>query len=234
VHPNFASLLLAGALAITNQVVSPPAPPIPLPGPSGWARTVDHPYYPLRPGTVLAYTTIEGSRAGTDTVTVLRETRTIMGITATVVRDRSYQGGLLVEDSVDWFAQDAAGNVWCLGEDTREYRAGRVTSTAGSWEAGKSLAQPGIVMWAVPRVGVDYRQEFRRGVAEDMARVLAVTARTTVGAVTYEPCVHTEEWSPLERGTRERKFYARGVGLVRMQSALGPREEMTLVRVVTP
>ena len=193
---------------------------------------MDHPFFPLHPGTVLVYTTRAGADAGTDTFTVLRETKPILGAAATVVRDRTYEHGALAEDTDDWYAQDVAGNVWYLGEATKAYRAGRVVSTSGSWEAGRDGAVAGIVMWAAPRPGPAYRQEFRRGVAEDMARVLDVGARTTAAGTTYDGCVLTEEWSPLERGVRERKFYARGVGMVHMRTAEGPSEEMTLTKAI--
>jgi sugar lactone lactonase YvrE len=39
-----------------------------------------------------------------------------MGIKTVVVRDRGFTNGELSEDTLDWFAQDAAGNVWYFGE----------------------------------------------------------------------------------------------------------------------
>jgi hypothetical protein len=226
--------LLAFATGAAKPKPAPtlPSPPIALPGPSGWASAVDHPFFPLRPGTVLVYTTRAGKHTGVDTVAVLRETKTIMGIRATVVRDRTYESGALAEDSFDWYAQDSTGNVWYLGEDTRAYRAGKVVSTPGSWEAGKDGAKPGIMMWANPRPGPRYRQEFRRGVAEDQGRVLGVGARTAAADSLYDGCLLIEEWSPLEPGVKEHKFYARGVGLVRMQTTLGPLEAMVLVKAI--
>jgi len=38
------------------------------------------------------------------------------------------EDGQLVEDTYDWYAQDAPGNLWYLGEDTKEYENGNVTS----------------------------------------------------------------------------------------------------------
>ena len=45
-------------------------------------------------------------------------------------------GGGFVEVTKDWYAQDKDGNVWYLGEDTKEYENGKVSSTKGSWEHG--------------------------------------------------------------------------------------------------
>jgi len=232
-------LALVIAATVAGSAAAAPAPslatpPIPLPGPLGWAKAVDHPYFPLHPGTRLMYKTRAGAHTGTDTVTVLHMTKTVMGITATIVRDRTYENGKLAEDSSDWYAQDAAGNVWYLGEDTKEYREGKVVSTAGSWEAGKAGAQPGIMMWADPRPGRPYRQEFCYGIAEDVARVTNAGAWTIVAGTTYSPCVEIVNWSPLEPGVKEQKLYARGVGMVRMKVAEGANEEMELVRVVAP
>ena len=84
-------------------------------------------------------------------VVVTDETREVMGITATVVRDTVTADGELVEDTFDWFAQDTEGNVWYLGEETKEYEGGEVVSTAGSWEAGVDGALPGSSCGPNPR-----------------------------------------------------------------------------------
>ena len=46
------------------------------------------------------------------------------------------------------------GNVWYLGEDTKEYKDGQVSSTKGSWEHGVDGAYAGIIMPAKPRPGL--------------------------------------------------------------------------------
>jgi hypothetical protein len=202
--------------------------------PAGFTTVVDNPYFPLVPGTVMVYETREGRTSGTDTIVVTRETKGILGVAALVVRDRAYQGGKLVEESFDWYAQDRKGNVWYLGEDTKEYRDGKVVSTAGSWEAGRDSARGGIIMPAVPEVGMEYRQEYRPGVAEDMARVLSLNARALVLGDSATACLETEDWSPLERGVRERKVYAPGYGLVEERTVAGGDEGMRLVKLVRP
>lgn len=60
----------------------------------------------------------------------------------------------LVEDTFDWYAQDTAGNIWYLGEDTKEYENGEVKTTAGSWEAGVDGTQPDVIVPADPRPGL--------------------------------------------------------------------------------
>ncbi len=226
------TLILLIVLATPAPAAVPPAPPIALPAVDQWARAVRNPRFPLAPGTVYAYADSAGGE--TDTMTVLRDTQDIMGVPATVVSDRTYRRGRLVEDTRDYYAQDKAGNVWYLGEDTRAIKDGRTTSTEGTWRWGVEGALPGIVMWADAKPGEPYRQEYRKGHAEDMARVVETGVTVVVPAGRYVGCVATEEWSPLEPGARERKVYAPGVGLVEQRTLAGGREHMVLVSWTQP
>ena len=177
--------------------------------PANFVTTVDNPYFPLKVGTIWTY------GGGEDIeVRVTSDTKLILGVAATVVRDRVFVNGALEEDTFDWFAQDRQGNVWYFGEKTAEYRDGKVISTKGSWTAGVDGAQPGIVMLAQPQVGDAYRQEYYKGEAEDMAEVTAVTGKLTVREGAYSDILVTEEWTPLEPAVRERKTYGRDVGLI--------------------
>jgi hypothetical protein len=180
------------------------------------------------------YQTRAGKTTEVDTVSVTRGTRTVLGVTAVVVRDRTYRGGKLVEESFDWYAQDRKGNVWSLGEDTKDLRDGLVVSAAGSWEAGRDSACAGIVMPAIPEIGMEYRQAYRRGVVEDLAEVLNLDAKVLVMNDTFTACVETEEWSALQRGAREQKVYAPGLGLVSRRTVTGLGEWTKLVKVIAP
>lgn len=185
--------------------------------PANFVEGVDNPYFPLVPGTVYRF---EGTGEAADevnVVTVTRQTRTIAGVKATVVHDQVFNGkGRVKEDTYDWFAQDRAGNVWYLGEATREYRAG-LSSTRGSWEAGKDGARAGIVMWADPsqHMNQSYRQEYRKGVAEDIGKVESTNEAVSVRSGSFTGCLKTLDTTPLEPKVREHKFYCKGVGLVR-------------------
>jgi hypothetical protein len=185
----------------------------------------------MKPGTTLHY---RGKRDGVPTehtFTVTRQTKTVMGVRTAVIKDVVTQNQSLVEKTTDWYAQDAAGNIWYFGEDTAEYQNGVVTTTAGTWEAGVDKAQPGIVMPAAPRVGDSYRQEFRPGVAMDEAKILSVDATAHVPAGTYHHLVVTFDKNPLDPSKKERKYYARGVGFVRAVLHGGGHTETTeLVR----
>ena len=93
-------------------------------------------------------------------VIVTNRTKTIMGIDAVVVHDVVRKGEEVTEDTFDWYAQDADGNLWYLGEDTKEYENGKLKTTEGSWEAGADGALAGIVVPAHPRPGLTYREEY--------------------------------------------------------------------------
>jgi len=204
------------------------------------SATVDNPYFPLIPGTtyVLEGDTEEGRER--NEVSVSHDTREILGVLCAVVVDRVYLDGELVEETFDWYAQDMDGNVWYMGEDSREYEGGEVVSTAGSWEAGRDVAglgtaaQPGIIMKGAPRVGDSYRQEYYEGEAEDMALVVAADETVTLADGTiYEHCLETREWSPLEPDVVEHKYYAPGVGVV-LEALEDGSERMELVSVPSP
>jgi hypothetical protein len=200
--------------------------------PADFVSQVDNPFFPLTPGASWLY---EGDEHVE--VTVLPDTKLILGVPVTVVQDQVFVDGVLEEDTLDWFAQDRDGNVWYFGEKTAELdKQGKVTSRAGSWEAGVDGAQPGIVMLAVPQVGDEYRQEYLAGEAEDLAAVTALTGSITVGAGSWSggDVLVTEEWTPLEPDTRERKTYARGAGLVKTQTILGGNDVTTLTKLDQP
>ena len=201
--------------------------------PQDFSTRIDNLFFPLVPNTTYVYVGTKDGSAARDEFQVTRRTKVIMGVTCREVRDRGFVGGVLAEDTLDWFAQDNHGNVWYFGEDTKEFDAnGNVISTEGSWQAGVNGAQPGIVMEADPRVGDTYQQEFSAGIAEDMATVLALNKTVNVPFGSFKGCLETEEFTPLEPGAIEHKFYARGVGFVQSVALKGGRERLELVTIL--
>jgi hypothetical protein len=190
---------------------------------TSFVRHVTNPWFPLAPGTRYVYGGVKDGKRSRDVVTVTGATRTIEGVVCTAVSDRLYLRGRLEERTTDWYAQDTRGNVWYFGEDTAELGAsGRVTSTEGTWLAGRHGARAGIYMPAHPRVGERGRQEYYKGHAEDHFRVVGVFGRNAV---------LTEEWTPLEPGVLDHKLYVRGVGTVFEQTERGGDERNELVSV---
>ena len=176
--------------------------------PSEFTTKVDNEYFPMEPGTTFLYE--GGTEHGEMSVT--HDTKKVMGVECVVVDDRAWESDKLIEKTYDWFAQDKEGNVWYFGEDTKEYDNGEVVSTKGSWEAGVDGAKPGIIMPADPKVGHSYHQEYYPGEAMDMARVLSFDASVTVPYGSFDHVLETREWTPLQPGFSEKKYYVRGVG----------------------
>jgi hypothetical protein len=198
--------------------------------PAEFTSEIDNPWLPLRVGARWVYreTDGEGGEQRVE-VTVLDQTRQVMGVEARVVHDVVREDGELVEDTYDWYAQDADGNVWYFGEDTKEFEDGKLSTTAGSWEAGVDGAQPGVLVPAHPQVGQTYRQEYYAGEAEDAAAVLSLDEKVEVPFGRYEGVLMTKDFTPIEPHVLEHKFYARGVGLVLALAISGGSDREELV-----
>jgi hypothetical protein len=194
---------------------------------------IDNPYWTLPASTTFVYYTMpkvgdEGCEI--NYVWVKDQTVTIAGVETREVQDWVYVdedcdgvADFLSENTLDWYAQDNFDNVWYLGEYTEEYLCTPhtdpgCTSTEGTWTAGVDDAEPGIVMLAEPTPGDFYQQEYLEDEAEDVAKVLRVNARVVLTFDNplalvqeeqdeHEDCVKTKEWSPLEIGVVEHKYY---------------------------
>jgi hypothetical protein len=202
--------------------------------PASFTADIDNRYWPMKPGTRWTYRELdEEGKQQTVVTTVTSGTKRIAnGITVRVVRDTVRQEGRVVEDTFDWYAQDKDGNVWYFGEDTRELDArGRVKTTEGSWEAGQHGAQPGIVMTAHPEVGDSYREEYRKGVAEDRGRIIRVGETRTTPTDSYHDVVVVAERTRLEPKIVEHKEYAPGIGLITENVIKGGDEKSHLARI---
>lgn len=189
-----------------------------------------NPLFPLVPGTTYNYRAVDAEGTETITFEVTHQTRKILGVTCTVVHDAVHLDGSLIEDTDDWFAQDRDGNVWYFGESTAEYEDGLIISVDGAWEAGVAGAKPGIIMFAKPKVGKTYRQELFLGEAEDAAEILALDKTVTVPAGTFGNCLKTRDFTPIDPGSFDYKFYAPGIGAVlEVNPKTGKRTELISV-----
>jgi hypothetical protein len=169
-------------------------------------------YFNLTPGYRLYYK--DGNT--TDTLTVLNETKQIDGVETRVVEDREMKNGALVELTRDYYAIDPATNdVYYFGEDVDVYKNGKVVSHEGSWLSGLKGAKFGLMMPGNPKPGQRFYQEQAPGVGMDRAEILSVNEKVTTPAGTFDRCVHVVETSPIEKGLKDHKWYAPGVGQVR-------------------
>jgi hypothetical protein len=234
-RPGVAPLVAFAAALLLSACSRPPAeapePYAPSINPAEFTSKVDNPYFTLTPGKRMVYEARTGEGLERTEVIVTDETRTVMGVETVVVWDRVWLDGELVEETRDWYAQDTAGNVWYFGEDTAEYEGGKVVSHAGAWEAGIDGAQPGIIMQAQPAAGDSYRQEYYAGEAEDMADVVALGETVTVPAGTFTGCLKTLDYTPLEPGIQEHKYYCPGAAGVVLEAGLQSGDRVELVEM---
>jgi len=235
-------LALAGLLVLScsaDDAVEPDQPALPSEAltpafrfdPGNFVHSVNNRYFPLRRGTRFVYTGREEGEPERDIVDVTRNRRVVDGVEVTEVLDRVYMDGELAERTRDWYAQDKDGNVWYLGEDSEEIEDGQVVSTEGSWTAGESGARPGVIMPAHPPLGEVVPQEDAPGVAEDRARYISLDARVSVPYGDFDHCLETEEFTPLEPGVKELKFYCPHIGQVREHQVSGGTANLVLVAI---
>ncbi|NHN38663.1 hypothetical protein G8764_15240 [Pseudomaricurvus alcaniphilus] len=203
-----------------------------------------NPWFDLTPGSSQTYF----GDGETITVLVTDEIKLINGVHCRTVNDLVTEDGLDVEDTDDWYAQDTDGNVWYCGEISENFEfyegdepeAAELVDIDGSWKAFRDGAQPGILFFAdgAANVGRTYRQEVAWGDAEDVGKILTVSApgmlpddecededvTAAVAEFLSERCVEegaeaghcmvTLEYTPIEPDASAHKYYAPGVGLL--------------------
>ena len=198
--------------------------------PGDFVARVDNRWFPLKPGSKWHYRGVDADGRFTDNTHATHRTKTIEGVRTTVVHDVVLRHRNPREVTNDFYAQDRHGNIWYFGENTKELdRHGHVTSREGSFKAGRDGARPGVLFAGHPRVGTTARQEFYKGHAEDHFKVLDRSARVSVPYVSSRHAVKTKEWTPLEPGILEHKYYVRGVGDVKEVTVKGPKERLRLI-----
>lgn len=227
------AVLLTGCTATAEGALPTGGDPVDL-DPADFTTEIDNPYWPMKPGTRWTYRETDPDGDLTVFVTVTSATKKIAnGIEARVVRDSVFRGDELVEDTFDWYAQDADGAIWYLGEDTAEFEDGAVASREGSFEAGVDGALPGIALPADPEPGMTYRQEYKKGEAEDAGAVLGIDELVEVPYGAYSGALLTRDTTPLEPDVEELKFYARGIGPVLTLTSSGGSGREELVDITT-
>jgi hypothetical protein len=191
---------------------------------------VDNKWFPLVPGehSVFEGSAIDdGERISRRVVTTVTDlSKEINGVSSVIVWERDYNEGELVEAELGFFAQDNDGNVWHMGEYPEEYEEGEFEKAPG-WLAGFKGATAGIAMRAEPRLGTPgYAQGYAPPPINwiDRGRVYKVGQRTCVPVGCYEDVLVIEEFERNKPGAYQLKYYAPGVGDVRV-GWRGPEEE---------
>ena len=188
----------------------------------GRSTTIDNKWLPLKPGTQFVYegATSEGQRRvpHRTVFTVTDLTKVVAGVRTVVVWDRDYSHGELVETELAFFAQDNGGNVWHLGQYPEEYEHGKFVG-APAWLHGIKGARAGIFVKAKPRLGApSYSQGFAPPPINwtDRAKVHKLGQHTCVPAACYDGVLVTAEFNRDQPGKYQLKYYAPGVGNVRV------------------
>jgi hypothetical protein len=219
-----ATAVAAGVLALVVGVAANAGPakgsglpqfdePVEL-NPADFSANIDNKKWPMTVGSKWVYRVVDTADGSVmrQVIKVTDRTKLIAdGIEARVIKDVVTDHGKPVEVTDDWYAQDSKGNVWYFGEHTIAFEHGRPVDN-GSWEAGIDGAMPGVALPAKPKIGLSYREEYSKGVAEDQSRVILLDAQAEVPAGHYKNVLMTEDFSPLEPKVSELKFYAKGSG----------------------
>lgn len=184
--------------------------------------TIDHRWYPLPPGKRLDYrgsSLEDGERLHHGvTVIVTDLTKVVDGVETVVVWERDYTDGELVETELALFGQDDAGNVWHLGQYPEEWEEGKLVTTP-AWVHGIKGAAAGVTIPANPTVGnPDFAQGFAPPPVDwiDRGRVYRTGERTCVPEDCYADVVVIEEFERTIPEAFQDKYYAPGVGVVRV------------------
>jgi hypothetical protein len=182
---------------------------------------INNEWLPLKPGTQFIYegTTIEDDEhiPHRVVITVTDLTKVIGGVRSVVTRDLDYSDDQLVEAELAFFAQDNDGNIWRMGEYPEEYEEGEFVA-APTWIHGIQNAVAGISMKADPQVGTaSYSQGWGPEVDfTDRGQVDQMGQKTSVPYGTYEDVLVIAESSEEEPDAHQLKYFARGVGNVRV------------------
>jgi hypothetical protein len=235
----------SGRPAAAGQPAKLPAGQPSKPAAAGFAApmNVDNPMFPLAAGTEFTYRgkVVEGGTARQHSVvfTVSDVSKTVGGVRTVVAWDRDFLSGRLAEQELAFFAQDDNGSVWNFGEYPEEYDHGRFQGAPSTWIRGAAGAYGGIHMLAAPAVGARYYEGLVRAIEfDDVSRVASASKAACVPTGCYRRVLMVDETSPNDPASGHQiKYYAAGLGLIRVGSRGGDSQEflaLTSVRHLGP
>jgi hypothetical protein len=203
--------------------------------PGDFSTNITNRYFTLPVGKKMTFeATTETGAAERIEIEILPEIKTIAGVKTVVYLDKVYDDGQLVEETRDYLAQHKNGDVWYFGEDVNNFENGQLKDHAGSFLHGRDGAKAGIWMKAEQKAGDSYRQEYYVGKAEDMRDTVATGLMVTTRLGTYTDCVKVYDWTPLEKTSREYKYYCPQVGSLVLNEDLETGKRSELTRIVNP
>jgi uncharacterized protein YbaA (DUF1428 family) len=185
------------------------------------STSIDNRWLPLQPGTQWVFEgfTIEGGDIYPHLLefTVTDLTKEIDGVRTVVAYIEDHSNEQLVEAEIAFYAQDNDGVVWYLGEYPEEYENGRFVE-APAWIAGLENAVAGIKMVAEPQMGTPSLSQGLAPVVQwsDRGQVYRMDQHTCVPFDCFEDVLLMDEFTLEEPGAIQVKYYAPGVGQVRV------------------
>jgi hypothetical protein len=248
VRPAVLTILIACPLLFANSVsawgVDPKSPPCKTAAefdPASFPNSpkIDNQWNPLAPGMqfVLAGEANQGEGLLPHRVvsTVTDLTKVVNGVPAVVILKTDINAGVLEKSELAFQAQDNAGNLWKLGEFPAQFDDnGEFKEAPDTWISGLSQAEAGNLMLANPELGTP---EYLQGWSPDIdllgcAKVYKMQQKTCVPVACYDNVLITEERSPLEpESPHQRKYYAPGLGNVRVDAVGDSEETLVLAEV---
>jgi hypothetical protein len=234
---------IAAAISIfaSNLVAAPPGQEYEDFNPKNFDRSteIDNEWFPLKPGMRYIWdgTTVdeEGDEEAHSVVfTVTDLTKVIDGVRTVVCWDRDIVDGELEEAEILFAAQDNDGAVWLFGEYPEEYDGDEFIG-APCWIHGIKGAKAGIMMLAKPELGTpSYSQGWAPAVEfTDRGIVYQTGQKTSVPFGDFENVLVIDESSKEEPNAHQLKFYARGIGCIRVgwRGEVTDQEDLQLLRV---
>jgi hypothetical protein len=203
--------------------------------PADFTTNITNKYFALPVGKKMTYesTDLRGITERIE-IEILNESKVIEGVETAIYLDKVYSNGQLVEETRDYLAQHKNGDVWYFGEDVDNFFNGNLLNHSGSFIHGKDGAKAGIWMKAEQRVGDSYSQEYYLGQAEDMRDTLATGLTVSTKSGTYTDCVKVYDWTPLEKNSREHKYYCPKVSSLVLIEDLETGQRSELTNLVLP
>lgn len=218
--------LLLAPVGVASAATTSQQPPCGSPIPFNAANfphgeAVTNKWLPLTPGTQFVLRGTVDGKSHEIVTTVTDLTKMVGGVRTIVVLDQDLGGGQLQEAEIALFAQDRHGAVRALGEYPELYENGKFVGAPDTWITGVAGAIEGTAMRANPRLGSPGYLQGRAPAIEfeDCAKVFQTGQHVCVPTGCYNDVLVTDEWAPLDpAGGHHRKFYAPGLGTIRVDA----------------
>jgi hypothetical protein len=199
---------------------------------------IDNGYLPLSPGTELTLegtVNVDGSPAIHRVVfTVTDLSKKLDGAKSRVIYDVDSTAGVVTEAELAFMAEDDRGNIWNTGEYPEVFDGGVFQGSPAAWIGGVQDALPGVGMRARPRPGTsDYYQALVPSIEfGDLASIVGIVPKVCVPAGCFRDVLQIKETNTFLTEGFQMKYYAPGVGNIRIDFLGGAEQEsLELVRV---